>query len=102
MIKQSQSSLKNTFFKSLICLIFIYLLGHLTPFLSVSSNSIILNLSFQTLAYAQDEDEEDEEEVVDEKVNQDAPSGNLHTPDMPPQVGNRVFITHGKNNKIRI
>ena len=66
MIKQSQSSLKNTFFKSLICLIFIYLLGHLTPFLSVSSNSIILNLSFQTLAYAQDEDEEYEEDEEDE------------------------------------
>ena len=67
MIKQSQSSLKNTFFKSLICLIFIYLLGHLTPFLSVSSNSIILNLSFQTLAYAQDEDEEYEEDEEDEE-----------------------------------
>ena len=67
MIKQSQSSLKNTFFKSLICLIFIYLLGHLTPFLSVSSNSIILNLSFQTLAYAQDEVEEYEEDEEDEE-----------------------------------
>ena len=67
MIKQFQSSLKNTFFKSLICLIFIYLLGHLTPFLSVSSNSIILNLSFQTLAYAQDEDEEYEEDEEDEE-----------------------------------
>ena len=67
MIKQSQSSLKNTFFKSLICLIFIYLLGHLTPFLSVSSNSIILNLSFQTLAYAQDEDEEYEEDEEEEE-----------------------------------
>ena len=67
MIKQSQSPLKNTFFKSLICLIFIYLLGHLTPFLSVSSNSIILNLSFQTLAYAQDEDEEYEDDEEDEE-----------------------------------
>ena len=67
MIKQSQSSLKNTFLKSLICLIFIYLLGHLTPFLSVSSNSIILNLSFQTLAYAQDEDEEYEDDEEDEE-----------------------------------
>ena len=67
MIKQSQISLKNTFFKSLICLIFIYLLGHLTPFLSVTSNSIILNLSFQTLAYAQDEDEEYEEDEEDEE-----------------------------------
>ena len=71
MIKQSQSSLKNTFFKSLICLIFIYLLGHLTPFLSVSSNFIILNLSFQTLAYAQDEDEEDEEYEEDEEDEED-------------------------------
>ena len=71
MIKQSQSSLKNTFFKSLICLIFIYLLGHLTPFLSVSSNSIILNLSFQTLAYAQDEDEEYEEDEEDEGEEED-------------------------------
>ena len=67
MIKQSQSSLKNTFFKSLICLIFIYLLGHLTPFLSVSSNSIILNLSFQTLAYAQEDEEDEEDEEEDEE-----------------------------------
>ncbi len=71
MIKQSQSSLKNTFFKSLICLIFIYLLGHLTPFLSVSSNSIILNLSFQTLAYAQEDEEDEEDEEEDEEDEED-------------------------------
>ena len=62
MMKQSQSPFKSAFFKTLLCLIFVYLLGHLTPFLSVSSNSIFSNLSFQTLAYAEDEDEDEDEE----------------------------------------
>ena len=65
MMKQSQSPFKSAFFKTLLCLIFVYLLGHLTPFLSVSSNSIFSNLSFQTLAYAEDDDEEDEEDEED-------------------------------------
>ena len=65
MMKQSQSPFKSAFFKTLLCLIFVYLLGHLTPFLSVSSNSIFSNLSFQTLAYAE-EDEEDEEDEDEE------------------------------------
>ena len=66
MMKQSQSPFKSAFFKTLLCLIFVYLLGHLTPFLSVSSNSIFSNLSFQTLAYAEEEDEEDEEDEDEE------------------------------------
>jgi cytochrome bd-type quinol oxidase subunit 1 len=66
MMKLSQSPLKNTFFKTLICLIFVYLLGHLTPFISVAPNSIFANLSFQTLAYAEDEEEDDEEDDEDE------------------------------------
>ena len=65
MMKQSQSPFKSAFFKTLLCLIFVYLLGHLTPFLSVSSNSIFSNLSFQTLAYAEEDDEEDEEDEED-------------------------------------
>ena len=66
MMKQSQSPFKSAFFKTLLCLIFVYLLGHLTPFLSVSSNSIFSNLSFQTLAYAEEDDEEDEADEEDE------------------------------------
>jgi len=66
-MKQSQSPFKNPFFKTLICLIFVYLLGHLTPFLSVSSYSIISNLSFQTLAYAQEDEEDEEDEEEDEE-----------------------------------
>ncbi len=61
-MKQAQSPSKSTFFKILICLLFIYMLGHLTPFLPVSSNSIFTNLSFQTLAYAEEDEDEDEEE----------------------------------------
>ena len=69
MMKHSQSP--NIFFKSLICLLFVYLLGHITPALSVSSHSFFSNLSFQTLAYAEeDEDDEDEEAGNDEDVEQ--------------------------------
>ena len=67
MMKQSQSPFKSAFFKTLLCLVFVYLLGHLTPFLSVSSNSIFSNLSFQTLAYAEEEEEEDEEDEEEEE-----------------------------------
>ena len=67
MMKQSRSPLKNIFFKTLLCLIFVYLLGHLTPFLSVSSNSIISSLSFQALAYAEEDDEEEDEDEEDEE-----------------------------------
>jgi cytochrome bd-type quinol oxidase subunit 1 len=62
MMKQSQSP--NIFLKSLICLLFIYLIGHITPFLSV--NTFISNLSFQTLAYAEDDEEEEEEDEDEE------------------------------------
>jgi cytochrome bd ubiquinol oxidase subunit I len=69
MMKLSQSPLKNTFFKSLICLFFVYLLGHITPFLSVSPGSLFSNLNFQSLAYAEDEEDDEEEEgQVEEEV----------------------------------
>jgi len=71
MMKQSQSPFKSAFFKTLLCLIFVYLLGHLTPFLSVSSNSIFSNLSFQTLAYAEEEDEEDEEDEEEDEEDEE-------------------------------
>jgi cytochrome bd-type quinol oxidase subunit 1 len=71
MMKQNKSPLKNTFFKTIICLIFVYLIGHLSPFLSVSFN--VSNLSIQTLAYAdEDEDEyEDEDEDEDEEESEE-------------------------------
>ncbi len=65
-MKQSQNPFKSAFFKTLLCLIFVYMLGHLTPFLPVSANSIFTNLSFQTLVYAQEEDEEDDDDEDDE------------------------------------
>ncbi|MFP6637733.1 MAG: hypothetical protein VB778_03820 [Nitrospinaceae bacterium] len=70
-MKQNKSPLKNTFFKTIICLIFVYLIGHLSPFLSVSFN--VSNLSIQTLAYAdEDEDEyEDEDEDEDEEESEE-------------------------------
>ena len=71
MMKQSQSPFKSAFFKTLLCLIFVYLLGHLTPFLSVSSNSFFSNLSFQTLAYAEEEDEEDEEDEEEDEEDEE-------------------------------
>ena len=46
----------------------IYLLGHVSPFLPAVSNSIFQNLSLQTLAYAEEDefDEEYEDEDEDE------------------------------------
>ena len=62
-----QDSSKIPFVKSILCLMIIYLLGHVSPFLPTVSNSIFQNLSFQTLAYAEeDEDEEDEFDEEDE------------------------------------
>ncbi len=62
----SQDSSKIPFVKSILCLMIIYLLGHVSPFLPAVSNSIFQNLSLQTLAYAEedefDEDDEDEED----------------------------------------
>ena len=73
MMKHSQSP--NIFFKSLICLLFVYLLGHITPALSVSSHSFFSNLSFQTLAYAEeDEDDEDEEDEDEDEEGGDEES----------------------------
>ena len=80
----SQDSSKIPFVKSILCLMIIYLLGHVSPFLPAVSNSIFQNLSLQTLAYAEedefdeedededeDEDEEDEEEDDDEDDDED-------------------------------
>ena len=57
----NQNSPKIPFLKTILCLVMVYLLGHVSPILSVASNSIFSNLSFQSLAFAQDEDDEDEE-----------------------------------------
>ena len=80
MMKHSQSS--GIFFKSLICLLFIYLLGHLSPFLPASTISPFTNLSFQSLAYAdeedddeEDEDEEDEDEGEEEEGGEESTEG---------------------------
>ena len=64
----SQDSSKIPFAKSILCLMIIYLLGHVSPFLPAVSNSIFQNLSLQTLAYAEEDefDEEDEDEDEDE------------------------------------
>ena len=64
----SQDSSKIPFVKSILCLMIIYLLGHVSPFLPAVSNSIFQNLSLQTLAYAEEDefDEEDEDEDEDE------------------------------------
>ena len=63
----NQNSAKIPFLKTILCLVMVYLLGHVSPVLSVSSNSIFSTLSFQSLAFAQDEDdEEDENEVIEE------------------------------------
>ena len=61
----SQNSSKIPFLKSLLCLLVVYLLGHVSPFLPASYNPILSNLSFQTLAFAE-EDDEDEDEDEDE------------------------------------
>jgi cytochrome d ubiquinol oxidase subunit I len=62
----NQNSPKIPFLKTILCLVMVYLLGHVSPVLSVSSNSIFSNLSFQSLAFAQDEDDEDDEDEDDE------------------------------------
>ena len=64
----SQDSSKIPFVKSILCLMIIYLLGHVSPFLPAVSNSIFQNLSLQTLAYAEEDEfvEEDEDEDEDE------------------------------------
>ena len=56
------------FVKSILCLMIIYLLGHVSLFLPTVSSPISQNLSLQTLAYAEeDEDEEDDEDLKDFK-----------------------------------
>jgi len=74
-MKLSQSPLKNSFFKTLICLLFVYLLGHLSPFLPVSPHSVFSNLSFQSLAYAEDDEEEDEEDEEEEEDGEESSDG---------------------------
>ena len=63
-----QDSSKIPFLKTILCLIMVYLLGHVSPFLPVISNPTFSNLSLQTLAYAEEDefDEEDEDEDEDE------------------------------------
>ncbi|SVD88684.1 uncharacterized protein METZ01_LOCUS441538, partial [marine metagenome] len=65
----SQDSSKIPFLKTILCLMMVYLLGHVSPFLPVASNPIFSNLSLQTLAYAEEDefDEEDEDEDEDEE-----------------------------------
>ena len=67
----SQNSPKIPFIKTIICLMMVYLLSHVSSFLPGTSNSIFPNLSLQTLAYAEedefDEEDEDEEEEEDEE-----------------------------------
>ena len=58
----NQNSPKIPFLKTILCLVMVYLLGHVSPILSVSSNSIFSNQSFQSLAFAEDEDEDEEDE----------------------------------------
>ena len=63
----SRDSSKIPFAKSILCLMIIYLLGHVSPFLPAVSNPVFQNLSLQSLAYAEeDEDEEDEFDEEDE------------------------------------
>ena len=52
---------KIPFLKTILCLILVYLIGHVSPFVTVTSNPIFSNLNFLSLAYA-DEYEEDEED----------------------------------------
>ena len=64
-----QDSSKIPFLKTILCLIMVYLLGHVSPFLPVISNPTFSSLSLQTLAYAEEDefDEEDEDEDEDEE-----------------------------------
>ena len=73
----NQNSPKIPFLKTILCLVMVYLLGHVSPILSVSSNSIFSNLSFQSLAFAEDEeeDEEDEDEDEDEEGGEEVADG---------------------------
>ena len=66
MMNQFQSFFKSTFLKSLICLIFVYMLGHLTPFIPASFSSIFTSLNIQSVAYADEDDEEEDEDDEDE------------------------------------
>ena len=63
----SQDSSKIPFVKSILCLMIIYLLGHVSPFLPAVSNSIFQNLSLQTLAYAEEDEFDEEDEDEDEE-----------------------------------
>ena len=64
----NQNSPKIPFLKTILCLVMVYLLGHVSPVLSVSSNSIFSNLSFQSLAFAEDEDDEEDEEDEEDEI----------------------------------
>jgi cytochrome bd ubiquinol oxidase subunit I len=71
----NQNSPKIPFLKTILCLVMVYLLGHVSPVLSVSSNSIFSNLSFQSLAFAQDEEDEEDEEDEDEEGGEEVADG---------------------------
>ncbi|GIS84104.1 MAG: hypothetical protein CM1200mP16_04040 [Nitrospina sp.] len=53
----SQNSSKIPFLKSILCLLIVYLLGHMSPFLPSSHNPILNNLSLQSLAFAEEDDD---------------------------------------------
>lgn len=79
----SQDSSKKPFLKTILCLMMVYLLGHVSPFLPVSSNPIFSNLSLQTLAYAQEDDEDEEdEEGGDEEGGEEGEEGGAEEEDL--------------------
>ncbi|MBT5632778.1 MAG: hypothetical protein HOJ13_08600, partial [Nitrospina sp.] len=50
------------------------MLGHISPVLSVSSNTFLSNLSFQSLAFAEEDDEDEEDDEEDEEDEEDGES----------------------------
>ena len=52
---------------TILCLVMVYLLGHVSAVLPASSNSIFSNLGFQSVAFAQDEDDEEDEDDEDDE-----------------------------------
>ncbi|MBT4127831.1 MAG: hypothetical protein HOE32_04160, partial [Nitrospina sp.] len=66
MMRQPQSSFNSPFFRTLICLIFVYMLGHLSTFLPASTNSFFTSISVQSIAYADEDEDEDDDEDEDE------------------------------------
>ncbi|MZH14172.1 MAG: hypothetical protein F3742_05305 [Nitrospinae bacterium] len=67
----SQDSSKIPFLKTILCLMMIYLLGHVSPFLTVTSNPVFSNLNLQTLAYAEEDEDDEEDEDEDDEEDED-------------------------------